>query len=191
MKKRSVIALCVLFSSVASAATPSEGVAMTVRRGFFTEVDVGLFVNVLGSDGYSNLQSYLQLGVGYNIGEAVELGVHFGLGSNAQNCWAAYENDRCLGAANFTLSFINASAAYNFKLLHQLFLSPKLTGGWTLLEPEPILGLNGAPNIGGGVGIEYVTEMDHFSIGFDALARLIVGPNVLSLQFYPRVKYTF
>jgi hypothetical protein len=33
--------------------------------------------------------------------------------------------------------------------------------------------------------------MDHFSVGLDISYRLIIGPNINGLMFYPRVQYTF
>ena len=51
MRKALLYSLMLLVPAVASAATPSEGVALKVRRGFYTEVDVGTFFTVLGADG--------------------------------------------------------------------------------------------------------------------------------------------
>ncbi len=198
MKKLSVVLFALSLSSAALAVTPSEGVSLKVRRGFFTETDVGVFFTVGGDNGYSNLQSYLQLGIGYNFGvsrggrDILHLGAHFGLGSNAQNCWAGLDNkENCLGVANFTMTFVNASLAYVFELAERLYLGPRINGGYTLLEPAPITGVNGGVNVAVGPTLEYATQMDHFSIGLDALAGMIIGPNILTIQIYPRVKYTF
>ena len=48
-----------------------------------------------------------------------------------------------------------------------------------------------APNAGVGVGLEYATSFDHFSVGADFLARYIIGPNIPTFALFPRVKYTF
>ena len=40
-----------LMHGVAVAATPPEGVALEVRRGFFTETDIGGFFTLGGDDG--------------------------------------------------------------------------------------------------------------------------------------------
>lgn len=188
------------------AAEPAEGTPLVVRRGFFTETNVGGLVNLGGVDAYSNLQTYLQLGVGYNIGQSVELGVHVGIGANAQNCYGQHapNNDEvCLAedgktvlTDNFTMFFIDLSASYYFQVYERLYIAPKLMGGYTLLDPAPVARgdgslVNGAINLGVGAGLEYATSMDHFSIGLDVAARMILGPGIISLQFYPRVKYTF
>jgi hypothetical protein len=190
---------------VASAATPAEGVPLKVRRGFFTETDLFWgFLTLGGQDGYSNLQVYLQLGIGYDITENLEIGLHVGIGANAANCWGDQRNAKgdCLSnntsvSDNFTVTFIDLSFAYLFRVAERVYVAPKIIGGWTLLDPPPAIGSNGnginnAPNIGLAVGVEYATNMDHFTIGFDwVIGRFIIGPNIYSMQFFPRIKYTF
>lgn len=198
MKKAVISMLALLVPAFASAATPSAGVEQEVRRGFFTETDVGVFFTLGGEDAYSNAQTYLQLGVGYDISEHIELGLHFGLGSSAANCFAGPRSaaGECPASDNFTVSFIDLSAAYLFPIASRLYLAPKLVGGWTTLDPEPLSDSAGqpvtsGPNVGAGLGLEYATSMDHFTIGLDVLSRMIVGPNILTFAIFPRVKYTF
>ena len=197
MRKLILLVAVLVAPSLASAATPSEGVSLVVRRGFFTETDVGGFMTVGGDNAYSNLQTYLQLGVGYDVSQTIELGAHFGMGSNAANCFNGLKKTgECTATDNFTVTFIDLTAAYLFKLADRFYLDPKLAVGYTLLDPAPVVPQDGEPinkgiNVGVGVGLEYATSMDHFSIGLDVLARYVIGPNIISLQFFPRVKYTF
>lgn len=191
------VALVAALSPEARAATPPEGVPLEVRRGFFVETNVGVFWTMGGENNYSNAQPYLQLGVGYDLGERLSLGVHFGLGSSAANCFAGYvpgSNNQCLLADNFTVMFGDATVAYLVPLAHRLYLTPKLAAGITQLDPspkDPADSKTNAFNAGAGVGIEYATSMDHFSIGADLLVRYIVGPNIPAFALFPRVKYTF
>lgn len=195
-------------SSFAWAGEPAEGVALKVRRGFFTETDIGGFMTVGGNNKYSNLQTYLQLGVGFDLSEKVELGVHVGMGANADNCWAGFRanGEDCIETSNFTVFMLDATAAYLFEVAPRFYVAPKLVGGYALLDPAPIYDpptgadgrrkpnatpINRGFNAGAGLALEYATSMDHFSIGVDVLYRFIVGPNIHSLQFFPRVKYTF
>ncbi|MGA9521361.1 MAG: adventurous gliding motility protein CglE [Myxococcaceae bacterium] len=182
-----------LAPGLAMAATPSEGVALEVRRGFFTETDVGVFFTLGGDNQYSNAQTYLQLGVGYDLTENIALGVHFGIGANAQNCWSGPgpRGDDCLMGSNFTMAFLDVTAAYLFPVVDRFYIAPKIAAGYTLLDPEPVAGFTGGANIGGGIGFEYATHMDHFTIGADALVRYVVGPNIPAISIFPRVKYTF
>jgi len=192
-----VALLIVILAPAALAAAPSEGVPLQVRRGFFTETDIGGFFTVGGNNGYSNLQTYLQLGAGYQltIGEGrglVPLGVHVAIGANAQNCWSGLKrDDSCTLSDNFTLIFISASAGYLHRVLDRLYIGGKVIAGWTLLDPAPVEGVTGGVNAGIAGSVEYATNMDHFSIGLDIAFRFVIGPNIPSLGFYPRVQYTF
>jgi hypothetical protein len=185
-----------LVPAISAAATPSEGVALKVRRGFFTETDIGGFVTLGGNDGYSNFQTYLQLGIGYDVTELIELGLHFGLGSNAQNCFSGRNTEEvCAQSDNFTVTFFDLTAGVLIPISERLYFVPKIAGGYTLLDPAPVVRgtepVRSGVNAGLGVGIEYATSMDHFSIGLDLLGRFIIGPNIFTLQVFPRVKYTF
>ena len=196
----------VLLPGLAAAATPSEGVALEVRRGFFTETDVGVFFSLGGQNQYSNAQTYLQLGVGYDVTENIALGAHFGIGANAQNCFANLEGGNPLPRCevrnavtnemdpypdSFTVTFFNLTAAYLFEVTDRFYIAPKLTGGYTLMGPAPMPDVTSGVNFGGGVGVEYATHMDHFTIGADVLFRMIAGPNIPTMSIFPRVKYTF
>jgi hypothetical protein len=198
VKKSLLIAALVLSSTAAFAETPPEGVPYTPRQGFFTETDIGVFFTLGGENVYSNAQTYLQLGGGYDLTERISLGAHFGLGSSAANCFAGYlpGTDTCALSDNFTMSFFDVTAAYRVKLADRFYLTPKLAAGYTRLDPAPVgSGDPGkamsAPNAGAGIGVEYATSMDHFSVGADLLARYLIGPNITSVAVFPRVKYTF
>lgn len=212
--------LVLLTPAVAAAATPSEGVPLTVRRGFFTETDVGGFFTLGGQLGYSNLQTYLQLGLGYqftiNEGKGLlPIGFHVGIGANAQNCFAEWtqldqsdrRNGKCVEAPrstalvsdNFTLTFFTVTAGYLHQVVERFYVGGKIMGGVTLLEPTPFAPradgstINVGGNLGVAASIEYATNMDHLSIGLDVGWRLVVGgpAAINALMFYPRVQYTF
>lgn len=205
MRKLATLVAALLVSSSAFAATPPEGVPLEVRRGFFTETDVGGIFTVGGDNGYSNLQTYLQLGLGYQLtisgGKGIiPIGFHVGIGANAQNCWAGLKADKtCTQSDNFTMTFLDASVGYLHQVVERFYVGGKLLGGATLLDPRPIpnpsdptaTGLMVGPNFGVALSIEYATNMDHFSVGLDVSYRLVIGPNISALMFYPRVQYTF
>ena len=198
MRKLATLFAVLLVSSSSLAATPPEGVPLQVRRGFFTETDVGGIFTVGGDNGYSNLQTYLQLGLGYqltlNEGRGIiPIGLHVGIGANAQNCWAELTAAQvCTQSDNFTMTFLNVSAGYLHQVVERFYVGGKLLGGFTLLDPDPVgQGGPGGANFGVALSIEYATNMDHFSVGLDLSYRLIIGPNIHALMFYPRVQYTF
>ena len=199
MRKLLFTLTLILVPALAEAATSSEGIPLKVRRGFFTETDIGGFFTVGGLNSYSNLQSYLQLGAGYqfSFGEgeknAIPVGLHVGIGANAANCWEQLLPDgiTCTQSDNFTVTFISASVGFMRQIFERLYVGGKLLVGYTLLDPEPVAGISKGVNFGAGGSIEYATNMDHFTIGLDFVYRLVLGPNIHTLQFYPRVKYTF
>lgn len=197
MRKIATLLIALLLSTAASAATPSEGVPLKVRRGFFTETDIGGFLTLGGDDGYSNGQVYLQLGVGYQftLKDAmgiVPVGFHVGIGANAANCWAGKTNSGvCNASDNFTMTFLSVTAGYLHRVVERLYLGGKLIGGYTLLDPQPVAGVNGGANLGVAFSLEYATNMDHFSVGVDLSYRIIIGPNINVLSIFPRVQYTF
>jgi hypothetical protein len=198
--------LIVLLAPTALAATPSEGVPLQVRRGFFTETDIGAFLTVGGSPPYySNTQVFVQLGLGYQLtigdGSAlVPIGFHVAIGSNAQNCFGGLKsNGECSQADNFTMTFLSATVGYLFRLHERVYLGPKLIVGYTLLDPAPIYTadtppapVNGGVNVGAAASFEYATNMDHFSVGIDVAFRMVFASTVIpSISIYPRVQYTF
>ncbi|MBJ6762898.1 adventurous gliding motility protein CglE [Myxococcaceae bacterium JPH2] len=198
--KKSLLLAALALSVPALAETPPEGVEFKPRRGFFTETDVGVFFTVGGENSYSNAQSYLQLGIGYDLTERLSLGAHFGLGSSAANCFAGFlpNSDICSLSDNFTVTFGDLTAAYHLRLANRFYLTPKIAAGYTRLDPSPVDSDGGDPgratnafNAGAGVGLEYATSFDHFSVGADLMGRYIFGPNIMTFAVFPRVKYTF
>jgi len=172
-------------------------VPLQVRRGFFTETALGVFGTVGGADGYSNAETYLQLGVGYDLASRFELGASFGLGASAANCLTARDGlGRCASPDSFTLSFFELSVAYLHPLRGRLSLVPRVAAGYTQLDPAPRESAGGelldsGANLGAGLGVEYATAMDHFSIGAEVMFRYVLDARVATFALYPRIKYTF
>lgn len=205
MRKLATLLIALLVPTTAFAATPSEGVPLKVRRGFFTETDIGAFFTVGGDNAYSNLQTYLQLGLGYQltIGDGkgiVPIGFHVAIGANAQNCFAGLKNDgSCSESDNFTLTFLSVTGGYLHRVVERLYVGGKAIVGYTLLDPPPVYQgtgtartpVSGGLNVGVAASLEYATNMDHFSVGVDVTWRMVIGPNIMALAFYPRVQYTF
>lgn len=180
-----------LIPEAALAATTPQGVALKVRRGFFTETDIGTFFTLGGADVYSNAQSYLQLGLGYDLSDRVELGAHFGMGANSFNCFAQREATLCPTTDSFTVTFFDVTVAYLQRMVDRFYFTPKVAVGYTLLDPSPVRDITRGLNVGAGVGFEYATQMDHFSLGLDVLGRYVIGAGIPAFTIYPRIKYTF
>ncbi len=200
VRKFLVVLSLVLAPAFAAAATPSEGVPLKVRRGFFTETGIGGFFTVGGDNGYSNLQSYLQLGAGYQFGfgegekNAIPVGLHVGIGANAANCWAGLSTTNvCSQSDNFTITFLSGSVGFMRSVAERFYVGAKLFFGYTFLDPAPIEDFSKGFHGGAGLSLEYATNMDHFTIGLDAGWRGVFGGSQLihTLDFVLRVKYTF
>ena len=201
--------------AAAHAATPLTGVPTQIRRGFYTEMELGTFFT-LGGEGKSpsDPQAYVSLGAGYDIFATqqhfVSLGLGFSMGTSAGGCYGVVGPDgRCLGngvdpdtakqlelSDNWSLTTAEATALYGYFIDDRLMLTGRLLGGLGFVEPDAFEDggkvLKGPlPLVGGGVGLEWATQFDHFSLGLDAALKFIVGPNVPGIAIAPRVKYTF
>jgi hypothetical protein len=196
---RALFLVAALLPAVTFGATPSEGVELDVRRGFFTETDVGAFFTLGGDQQYSNAETYLQLGVGYDINDLFEISANFGIGASAADCFGGRKvpgdtTTDCVFADNFTVAFLDVNVAYLWKVsskIPRFYIVPKLAAGYTSLDPAPVSGGTSAANVGAGIAVEYATYMDHFAIGIEVMYRIILGPNISSMSIFPRVKYTF
>lgn len=178
-------------SGIAEAAVPPHGVPLHVRRGFYTETDIGAFFTLGGNDVYSNPQSYLQLGVGVDLWDKLSLSGHVAFGANAFNCFAGRVGDLCSQTDAFTLTFFDVQLAYLHPLGDRFYLTPKVLAGQTLLDPAPVGDVTQGFNMGAGVGLEYATSMDHFAVGLDVVGRWVFRANIPAFSVFPRVKYTF
>ena len=186
-----------LLAATGAAAVPPEGVPVAVRRGFFAQTDLGGFFTVGGDNAYSNLQTYLQLGAGYELSLAdgallVPLSLQVAVGSNAQSCWAGRTpGGACASSANFTLTFFDLGAGLLFRVGERLAVGPRLLVGGTLLDPEPRPGVRFQVDLGVAVSLEYATALDHFSVGVEVSYRMVLGPGISAIAIHPRVQYTF
>jgi len=189
--KNALLVLTLLVSGAAEAAVPPHGVPLHVRRGFYTETDIGTFFTLGGNDAYSNPQSYLQLGVGVDLWDRFSLSGHVAFGANAFNCFAGRVGDLCAQTDAFTLTFFDAQLAYLHPLADRFYLTPKVLAGQTLLDPAPVGDVTQGFNMGLGVGLEYATSMDHFSVVAVLVKNNVLRANIPAFSVFPRVKYTF
>ncbi|HVE88044.1 MAG TPA: adventurous gliding motility protein CglE [Myxococcales bacterium] len=191
MKRALLLCLGLGLSGAAGAATPPHGVPLQVRRGFYTETDIGAFFTLGGNDLYSNPQSYLQLGVGVDLWDRFSLSGHVAFGANAFNCFSGRTGDLCAQTDAFTLTFFDVQLAYLHALGDRFYLAPKVLAGQTLLDPAPVGDVTQGLNLGAGLGVEYATSMDHFSVGMDVVVRYVFRANIPAFSVFPKVKYTF
>ena len=211
--------LALTVPAVAFAAEPQVGVEQKLRRGLYTETDLGAyfdFASVASYDGTSvltssNAQAYLQLSLGYDITDSFSVALQFGLGASSGVCLATVAADGTCngqvsatgkGAAdsalpdNFSNSFYQLALSYRISLIDRVAFVPGIELGYQQLSPPPFLddngnGKGGGFMVGADLSIEYATHMDHFFVGLDVEPRFLIGPNLTSIAIFPRVKYTF
>jgi hypothetical protein len=186
----------------------SVGGAVGFERslGFYTVSDLGGFIRFGGyADGdgcgfrcepriTSNLQPWINLGVGYDILEFLAVQASFGTGfvANAAPVQLAADSPRDYG-----ITFINLAVVANV-YFDRFGVSAKLFGGGSLLTPPP---LPDAPifggNVGGGIGVRWATLLPDVTIGMDVNGFAVIGTdggNVMvipGLSFAPVIKYVF
>jgi hypothetical protein len=195
LRKGSILAV-LLLPLAASAYTPNEGVPFTLHRGLFAETALGALFTVGGRDGYSNAQSFVQLGLGVDITERWEVGALLGVGASDVNCFAqgSAVNGTCTAPGSFTVAMGDGFLGYLAELRPRLFLTPKLFAGYTNLGPHPLNGAlasYSAFNAGLGLGVEYATSLEHLSVGIDVMGRYVFNAKVPAIALFPRLKYTF
>jgi hypothetical protein len=198
-----------------AAATPPMGVPAPIRQGVHAEIQTGTFFTVGGSSGVSNAQLFVGAGVGYDILPQLSAGIFFDIGSSAGNCFTPEVDDAgdCVDpgylkpttglpvplAANFAIVGANVQVRYAYYLTDRVAITPKVIGGAATITPEAVAPSEGGagdsesfqPLWGAGLGVEYATLLDHFTVGLDAMFRQIVGPGISGFAIYPRLKYTF
>ncbi len=189
----------------------SNGSPDSVRTGFFAETSLGTFFTLGGADGYSNVEAFLGLGVGYDILRSLAVSLQFQLAPSAGDCYGP--NDSYCpgsGSSTFTMVALDLQVSYRIEVIDRLFVPIRVFGGMADLTPLPRCDLVGAsacspqagssppgdvwePSFGLATGIEYATHFDHFTIGLEASGRYVApgGLNMFAIAIYPRIKYTF
>jgi hypothetical protein len=186
-------------------AFPSVGVDPAPRRGIFAETALGAFATLGGSRIVSTAQPYLSLTAGRNLGERNALFVSLGIGASGASCFDRGQTG-CAAADSFGMTFLEIGASAGTQVGPRTILSAKVLGGVGIFSPGPFGHLDGsvpdrvvAPHLGMGVGIDYDTHLDHFSVGIDALGRYSVANKpdgqgraaIASVAVMPRIRYVF
>ncbi len=186
-------------SNVSSTGSPEP-----VRTGFYAETALGTFMTLGGADGYSNMEAFLSLGVGYDIFDAFAVGVQFQLAPSAGDCYGpsdAYcSGSSAQGSSTFTMAALDLVLSYKLEVFDRLYVPFRVFGGMADFTPLPRADMGASagagdvwvPTGGAATGIEYATRFDHFTIGLEISARFVPSTvNMMALAIYPQVKYTF
>ena len=202
--------LAMLLGAAAQAASPANGIDEPPRRGTYVESSLGVFTAMGGNVPFSNVQPYIGLTIGHEIGAAATVFASLGIGAASASCYQVdARSGNCLAADSFGATFVEGGASYGFAVGLRSLLSLKMVAGLTDLSPGPVE--SGSPatvpdslvgfHLGAGASLDYDTHLDHFAVGIDALfryslAKYTVGGNsqtlgLPSLAVMPRIRYVF
>jgi hypothetical protein len=190
-------------------AAPANGVDEVPRRGTYTEMSLGVFTAMGGSKPFSNVQPYIGVTFGRQIGAQTAVFTSLGIGAASASCYDVDTNSGdCLAADSFGAFFVEGGASYGFPVASRSLLSLKILGGFTDLSPGPVRNGSSVPNhlpgfhLGGGAAFDYDTHLDHFAVGIDAIFRYTLAKytpeggsaqtlGLPSLAVMPRIRYVF
>jgi hypothetical protein len=199
----------------AAATDEAQKTAFTIRRGFFAEGDLGIFVTIggvntnsveLNNRSTSNLQPYIGATFGYDVVDleafAMGLGLRFAMGLNG-GAGRANPGDPDPNTQSNDYSIQEAGAVLNFVFMvaDRVGLTLKLHGGAGFVTPDPTLPAGEpdagkfvfAPVFGGQFGVELYTLLNDFSIGIQAgfVGAIAAGEFIPGLSGTIPIKYTF
>ena len=200
-----------------SATEQAQHSTFTIRRGFFAEGDLGIFVTIggvntnsveLNSRTTSNLQPYVGATFGYDLVStdvfAMGLGVRLAMGLNGGSGRA--DPSEPLDSANtksndYSIQEAGAVIGLVFLVTDRLGITLKLHGGAGFVTPDPTLPAGEpnagkfvfAPVFGGQFGLELYTLLTDFSIGIQGgfVGAIAAGEFIPGLSATIPIKYTF
>ncbi len=209
----------------------TEADVFEIRRGFFTEADLGVFFTLFGRNtnavefptrAFSNVQPFLGITVGYdlfhgpsyNFAAGVKLAAGYSAGSGRASqqvvdSFPAIQVSQL--SADYSVLQAGATIMGAYFLTDRIALTLKLDGGAGFVDPDPRLfaaeeGAGSsvfAPVVGGGIGVEYFTLLNDFSVGLDLRGALVllsgstkangvsVGGPIPAMSISVPIKYTF
>ncbi|MCK6544327.1 adventurous gliding motility protein CglE [Myxococcota bacterium] len=222
----------------AASATATPDDAFKIKRGFFAESDLGLFMTFGGRNtnnpdlparGVSNVQPHLGVTVGYDVvhgpkynfslGVKLAMGFSGGAGRATESEIAEGINDVTTKSNDYTVIETGIQAAFSYLVTDRLALTLKADGGGGFLDPDPTVATiteppcpegantvdNGracitpgsgsaafAPMFGAGIGVEYFTLLNDFSVGVTLRFAGILKDGMIpaASATFP-IKYTF
>jgi len=145
-------------------------------RGFYVSSDLGVFLTLGGARGYSNVQPYMAVKVGFDIGDYFGIQLDLSTGYSSGN--PASNADRPVGDSDRG-GYDNFDATVNYGVFNaglevvgairptqRLAIEPKLGGGFTFIDPP----LSKVPSAGAAIGTlleKHGGAGGHFVVGVD------------------------
>ena len=192
-----------------------------MERGLYLSGNLGVFLTFAGVRANSNIQPYESINFGYDLNDmfSLEFSVSFGhSSSNARlqtegtasaDCGGGLDAEvpdtpiydqrlngglgGCSSYPDFTLSMGQLSFIASIHLDDRIALEVKAGGGGTFGTPRPGSSSQGSigGNVGGGLGIRYLTLLTDFTVGVEATFTYHFPWGIPALAVSPVVRYTF
>lgn len=173
-----------------------------LERGFYASGDLGIFMTFGGTRGYSNVQPFVAVKIGFDINDY--LSVQLALSSGYSSGNPLSDNDAGLGipeqeVIDYSLFGMGAEIVGALRPTPRFAIEPKLGGGLTRIHPTPhdpgdpnsfVGGF--APHASGGVDFKYLTLLTDFTAGVSLTGYMIFSQKLIpaaSATFV--VRYTF
>lgn len=198
--------------------TEQQDVPFQIRRGFFAESDLGAFftfggyntnVPELPSKGMSNVQPYLGLILGYdlmskpktNLSLGLKLAAGFSAGGGRPSGEQLQDVDTATTLPNdFAVYEAGLTIGFAYFVSERVALTVKADGGAAIVTPDTtipasVAGAGGTAVggvAGGGLGVEYFTLLNDFSVGVDLrFGAIFHGGMIPSASVSVPIRYTF
>jgi len=206
----------------AAAVDPDADRPFQIKRGLHAEADLGVYFTFGGRNTndpnlqypgktISNVQPYLGVFFGYDVIQAPKYAFAVGLkfaagysgGAGRVSASEVQVGSTMTGerSNDFGIMQVGAGLAFDYLVNDRLAVTVKADGGLAALDPDPSRfaadpaagGATIGGIVGGGLGIEYFTLLNDFSVGFDARFAMVFGGggSIPSMSLTVPVKYTF
>lgn len=191
-----------------------------IRHGFFTQGDFGVFMSMGGktidvnagataSKGISNAQPYAAFMLGYDVLHGTSYRLSLGLrvlsafsgGAGRVTADSEATGDFLTQSSDFGFFGGGLDVGFSYFLGERLALTLRGEGGMLMVSPDPLLsadqegagGSVAAPFFGGGLGVDFFTLLNDFSVGL--FGRFITvmrsGDPIPGVSITVPIRYTF
>jgi hypothetical protein len=188
-----------------------------IKRGFYAQADLGVYMTFMGRNTNnpafpkrftSNVQPHVGVVAGYDVVSSdsfnLGLGARFamGLSGGAGRVSDAELMGEDIGTKSndFSVIELGAEADLAIMMTDRVWLNIKLDGGAGIVDPDPtkVAGEDGAgaatfaPVFGAGVGVEYFTLLNDFSVGATLRFQGVLADGMIpGMSITIPIKYTF
>lgn len=167
-------------------------------RGLYFASDLGVFMSFAGTQGYSNIQPYLALHVGYDLSDMFSVQASMAGGYVSNN--PISDNELAgggLGVESYQMLNIGAEFVAALRVAQRFAIEPKLGGGIAHVTPsltDPNDNSAALPTINPqltfGVDLNYLTLLTNFTAGASFTGYYVIGPNIPAVGAALHVRYT-